>query len=1169
MKRIVIISFFCAIALVFVASVFGGGHHESSSPDNVWITRVSAHRYLYFDSAMQTVKFTESSSTAAAHALPFPIGISLVFRKTTEENVSQEPQFSVRAIGQGQERTYRGNHLYVLPGTYLEVRVTAGIARHESPNGHTHNYTFGGSVTVLLSSEDLHYDSLAPDAESATIEFKKEGSAPVLGLGKGLFLSLSCSDRSEPLTGYRLGKETGQIYDLASGIGGYHLRIVKTDSGEVAWEGDIDASQMADGGFADLLSGYGGSLGGGAYRIEGQVYDKIYTWFKDHGEEELMAGHIADLGDSGYFPAYFYVDDEGPEAVEKVGVEWGSESCVADFSEGQQLRYFGPSVRFTIDDEDIPADRGPAGGLSATMPDGVIEISNSEGNQTGTYSFGDEIDLANGVYTAVIYFFDGAGNKGAIQRLPFGVDSSAPLPPLLKSDGERLILDVDDKGVLFIPSGSGDVIGWYPAVDGSTYGAEPEAWQSGLDGSTYRARITNASGLWRSVEIEHNDDAKLYSMNVSGIPNGEYSFLLSISDACGNSCKSEYHLTVDQAPKPPVNVRLEQEGDNSYIAWEYEGEIPDGYGFWLQVLKGDDPVDQLDEVYTQKVDPKAEGMRCLLPHGLKSKRFYTARVYAKNASGFPATRSVVFHLPNHTAGDVALTVPDEGTVIGPGFPAFSLEREKDDEGDLLGLRVFYRRQGAGPYQVYDPGVAAGTPVRSINGDEDGAPDLGQGIYEWYLEIPEYYHDWDGSLLVWNEAGRWPSSGATRRFAVDGNPPRGVLTVEAETEDTVSLKAFALSDGMGSSASGVETLLLWNGGRDEPAEQVAFAAGSEKALAAQVASGAGVLFPVSSDELAIDWWPLAMDETTGKATARMIVIDKVGNRSETISISSAEDNQAPVVTVMIPEITLRVGELLPVVGDEGERLYAAYDPEGDDLSYAWNFGDETSGEGMAPEKMFMSAGDYRVVLTVSDWWNQESSAEIVVHAVNTSEGELLISETWEEGQRLTGIVVVPEGLSLVVKDGTTVTAVPGAGIEVQTGASLMVEGTEAAPVVCRRADAQEAYWEGILVRGSGSFEHVSISGSKRGVTAGPASAVILSDVDVHENLIGLHLVGASVELSRCRFIGNTWYGIKEDAMAEHGARRPDIGDSVFEDNGNDYYHEELLNLSGSELEILRK
>lgn len=55
-----------------------------------------------------------------------------------------------------------------------------------------------------------------------------------------------------------------------------------------------------------------------------------------------------------------------------------------------------------------------------------------------------------------------------------------------------------------------------------------------------------------------------------------------------------------------------------------------------------------------------------------------------------------------------------------------------------------------------------------------------------------------------------------------------------------------------------------------------------------------------------------------------------------------------------------------------------DPDNDALTYSWDFGDNTTGDGVAPNHAYVAAGNYRVVLVVSDGeFSDEAATEAVV------------------------------------------------------------------------------------------------------------------------------------------------------------------------------------------------
>ena len=74
---------------------------------------------------------------------------------------------------------------------------------------------------------------------------------------------------------------------------------------------------------------------------------------------------------------------------------------------------------------------------------------------------------------------------------------------------------------------------------------------------------------------------------------------------------------------------------------------------------------------------------------------------------------------------------------------------------------------------------------------------------------------------------------------------------------------------------------------------------------------------------------------------------------------------------------------PYEGVEGQQVQfdgsGSYDPEGEQLTYYWDFGDGESGEGMNPMHVYAQDGTYNVTLTVSDGMLNSTSTTIAVIA----------------------------------------------------------------------------------------------------------------------------------------------------------------------------------------------
>ena len=100
---------------------------------------------------------------------------------------------------------------------------------------------------------------------------------------------------------------------------------------------------------------------------------------------------------------------------------------------------------------------------------------------------------------------------------------------------------------------------------------------------------------------------------------------------------------------------------------------------------------------------------------------------------------------------------------------------------------------------------------------------------------------------------------------------------------------------------------------------------------------------------------------GDYTVRLTVNDGTVNSppsTTTANIASLSGNQVP---------TADAGG--PYSGVEGSAILfdgsASFDPDGDALTYSWDFGDGNLGSGMSPSHSYAVAGDYTVRLTVND------------------------------------------------------------------------------------------------------------------------------------------------------------------------------------------------------------
>ena len=105
------------------------------------------------------------------------------------------------------------------------------------------------------------------------------------------------------------------------------------------------------------------------------------------------------------------------------------------------------------------------------------------------------------------------------------------------------------------------------------------------------------------------------------------------------------------------------------------------------------------------------------------------------------------------------------------------------------------------------------------------------------------------------------------------------------------------------------------------------------------------------------------------------------------------------------------------------------------------------------------------------------------------GDVTVSTSWEGVIRLTGKLVIREGVTVTVEPGTEVLVQPGVENDIDVHGRLLVRGIPEKPVVFDTAGGCEAGpWGGIRFRNgsAGAFEHARIrcaAGGVRGELAG--------------------------------------------------------------------------------------
>jgi hypothetical protein len=109
---------------------------------------------------------------------------------------------------------------------------------------------------------------------------------------------------------------------------------------------------------------------------------------------------------------------------------------------------------------------------------------------------------------------------------------------------------------------------------------------------------------------------------------------------------------------------------------------------------------------------------------------------------------------------------------------------------------------------------------------------------------------------------------------------------------------------------------------------------------------------------------------GKSLGSVSSYRSVGWVDTIPSPNDASGNRAPVAVAISPNLARRVGDVLTF------DAATSSDPDGDNLSYVWNFGDGTSGSGVTATHVYQNAGSFTCTLTVYDGRGGVGTASLV-------------------------------------------------------------------------------------------------------------------------------------------------------------------------------------------------
>jgi PKD repeat protein len=151
---------------------------------------------------------------------------------------------------------------------------------------------------------------------------------------------------------------------------------------------------------------------------------------------------------------------------------------------------------------------------------------------------------------------------------------------------------------------------------------------------------------------------------------------------------------------------------------------------------------------------------------------------------------------------------------------------------------------------------------------------------------------------------------------------------------------------------------------------------------------------------------------GTYTITLTVTDNLGaTGSTTKSVVINPPNQPPVASFTATPSTATVGSPIAL------SAAASSDPDGSIVSYAWNFGDGTTGTGVSTSKTYAAAGTYTITLTVTDNLGATGSTTKSVTVTNASNQPPVASLTATPSATTVGVTIVMSGAGSSDPDGT--------------------------------------------------------------------------------------------------------------------------------------------------------
>ena len=218
---------------------------------------------------------------------------------------------------------------------------------------------------------------------------------------------------------------------------------------------------------------------------------------------------------------------------------------------------------------------------------------------------------------------------------------------------------------------------------------------------------------------------------------------------------------------------------------------------------------------------------------------------------------------------------------------------------------------------------------------------------------------------------------------DGTTGSGPAPTKVYADDGVYTATATVTDGDGGSASGTTTVTIDN---------VAPAVGSIVHDAPQ-AETVTISFSVSASDVAGAADPLTYawdfgDGVPGSGSSTTHAYGDDGSYTATVTVSdddggSTSTSATVVVTNTAPTLTALVGDTAGLVGQTLSFAASATDPAGaaDPPTFAWDFGDSTTGSGASVSHPWLTPGTFTVSLVVDDGDGGTASGSLGVTITN--------------------------------------------------------------------------------------------------------------------------------------------------------------------------------------------